>query len=237
MESTIANTTEVKSTEAKKFRKVAICGTAESLPMAPYDDRDWEIWSISCALTYPAFKRYDRLYEMHDRSYWSQSDVLKRIAEAKCEVWMQDAYPEVPMSKRYPLAEVSEGYHKNFTNSIVYMIAHAIYEKVGHIALFGVHMAADEEWGYQRPACEYWLGIAEANGIVVHVQAPTAILKCNYLYGYDKEWTMKRDLAQRKDALKQGEKQLEAQLEQIKQNYWQQQGAIKDVEFIERLIS
>jgi hypothetical protein len=220
----------------KKFRKIAICGTAESLPMAPYDDKEWEVWSISCALTYPAFRRWDRLYELHDRDYWTQTDVLKRINDAKCDIWMQDVYPEVPRSKRYPLLEVSEGYSKNFTNSIVYMIAHAIYEKVNHIALFGVHMAAEEEYGYQRPACEYWLGIAQASGISIHVQGPSAILKNNYLYGYDKEWKIKRDLTNRLDALKQGEKQLSDQLEQVKQNYYQQQGAIKDVDFIIKLI-
>ncbi len=225
------------TTEAKKFRKIAICGTAESLPMAPYDDKDFEIWSISCALTYPAFRRWDRLYELHDRNYWSGTDVLKRLNEqAKCDIWMQDVFPEVPRSKKYPLQEVSEGYHRNFTNSIVYMIAHAVYEKVNHIALFGVHMAAEEEYGAQRPACEYWLGIAEASGISVHVQGPSAILKCKYLYGYDKEWVLKRDMVQRRDALKQGLSQLEAQLEQVKQNFWQQQGAIKDIDFVEKLI-
>ena len=98
-------------------------------------------------------------------------------------------------------------------------------------------MAADEEYGQQRPACEYWLGVAEANGISVHIQGPSAILQCRFLYGYDKEWKMKRDLANRKEALNQGLKQLESQLEQVKQTFYQQQGAIKDCEFMERSIS
>jgi len=234
----VDTSTSAASTAPKKMRKIAICGTAESLPMAPYEDKEFEIWSISCALTYPAFKRWDRLYEMHDREYWSLPDVKDRLLnKAKCEIWMQEAYPEIPGSKKYPLDEISKGFHRNFTNSIAYMIAHAVYEKVGHIALFGVHMAADEEYGYQLPCCEFWLGIAEANGISVHVQGPSAVLQCRYLYGYDKEWKMKRDLANRKDALNQGLKQLEQQLEQVKQNYYQQQGAIKDVEFLERSIA
>lgn len=229
---------DTSTIEKPKFRKVAICGTAESLPAAPYDDKEWEVWSLSCSLTYPAFKRWDRIYEMHDKEYWGHPDILKRLNEqAKCDIWMQDVYPEVPRSRKFPLAEVAEGYHNNFTNSIVYMIAHAVYEKVSHIALFGVHMAADSEYGEQRPACEYWMGIAEANGISIHIQGPSAILQCRYLYGYDKEWKMKRDLTNRKEALGQGLKQLETQLENIKQQYWQQQGAIKDCEFMERSIT
>lgn len=229
-------TKEIK--EVKKLRKVAICGTAESLPAAPYEDKDFEIWSLSCALTYPAFKRWDRIYELHDKEYWGTTDVLDRLnKKASCDIWMQNVYPEVPRSKKYPLTEVSTGYHQNFTSSIVYMIAHAVYEKVNHIALFGVHMAADEEYSQQRSGCEYWLGVAEAHGISIHIQGPSAILQCRYLYGYDKEWKMKRDLANRKEALTQGLKQLESQLEQVKQTFYQQQGALKDCEFLEKSIS
>jgi hypothetical protein len=52
----VDTSTSAASTAPKKIEKIAICGTAESLPMAPYEDKEFEIWSISCALTYPCLQ-------------------------------------------------------------------------------------------------------------------------------------------------------------------------------------
>ena len=45
------------------------------------------------------------------------------------------------------------------------------------IGLWGVDMKAEDEYAYQRPNIEYWLGIAEGKGIKVHIPEASPILK------------------------------------------------------------
>ena len=92
-------------------------------------------------------------------------------------------------------------------------------------------MGAEEEYSFQRPACEYWLGAAEALGIKVDVVGKdSSVLKCHTIYGYDREWTFMREARQRLKELQIGEKELNGKVEEYKKHYWQQQGAIKDVQ-------
>lgn len=222
-------------------RKVAIVGTAESINEAPYDQPDWEIWGLGVDLTYPQFKRWSRLYEMHDKDYWNKPDIIGRLNKANCIVYMQDKYPEIPQSEKFPLEEVTKGYHANYTSSIAFQLAHAAYEartlkNISHVSLFGVHMMADEEYSHQRPACEYWLGILEALGVEAQVGGAGSILKCAYTYGYDREWKMISDLSIRKQQMQNGLAELERRLEEVKSNYQQQMGAIKDIDWTIRRI-
>ena len=157
------------------------------------------------------------------------------------DMWMQENYPEIPHSKRYPVEEVMKGLHPNFTSSIAYMLAHAAYEQktfknIGQLVLYGVHMMADEEYGYQRAGCEYWLGILEARGVEVLVAGAGSVLKCTFSYGYDKEWKMLSDLSKRKQQLNVGLKELQTKFAEIQSHVSQQEGAIKDVDWTIRRI-
>lgn len=237
----IEKKTTKKPAVKKKLRKIAVVGTAESISEAPYADKDWEIWGLGVDLTYPQFKRWDRLYEMHDKEYYTKPEIVERLNKANCTVYMQKHVDEIPLSVEYPLEEVSKGYHKNFTSSIAFQLAHAALEArelgdIIHVALFGVHMMADDEYGHQRPACEYWLGVLEGLGVSTHVAGNGSILKCNFVYGYDKEWKILSDLVVRRQMLDNGLTELEKKVEDIKANYEQQRGVIKDVEWMIRRI-
>ena len=233
---------KVKKAETKveSKRKIAICGTADSLPSAPYADNSWTIWGCAPCLTYPHFKRWDLLFEIHDEDYVADKVITDRLKRADCRILMQRHFDEIPKSEPLPLKEMSDGYHKNYTNTIAMMIAYAVYEQkvfndIELMGVWGVNMGAEEEYSFQRPSCEYWLGIAEAKGIKVEIHGEnSAVLKCNTIYGYDKEWTWMREARQRKKQLEIGEKDLAQKVEEMKQHYWQQQGAIKDVQYFLR---
>ena len=95
-------------------RKIAIIGTAESIDQAPYEDKTWEIWGCAPALTYTQFKRWDVVFEMHDREYWSDPKILGRLNEtAGCPVYMQDHFKEIPKSKKYPLDNFCQLHNSN----------------------------------------------------------------------------------------------------------------------------
>jgi uncharacterized protein YdbL (DUF1318 family) len=64
------------------------------------------------------------------------------------------------------------------------MVVHAIFEGAEEIGIYGVDLLQDEEYAYQRPGCEYWIGVARGLGIKVHVPRSCAVLKASYVYGY-----------------------------------------------------
>jgi hypothetical protein len=76
---------------------------------------------------------------------------------------------------------------KYFTSTISYMIAMAIKAGYQEIHLYGVHMSASEEYGSQRQACEYWLGVAEGHGCKIFIPVESEILHTPYIYGYELE--------------------------------------------------
>jgi len=231
---------KVKVIKAEPKRKIAICGTADSLAAAPFADKDWTVYICAPCLTYTTTKRWDLVFEVHDENYVTDKVIAERLNKADCTVMMQKHYEQIPKSEPYPLEKVAEGYHKNFTNTIAFMIAYAVYEHklhgdVAEIGVWGVNMAANEEYNFQRPSCEYWLGIAEANGIKVVVHGDnSAVLKCHTIYGYDREWMFMREARTRKKQLEIGEKELNQKVEEMKQHFWQQQGALKDVDWFLR---
>ena len=219
-------------------KKLAIVGTASTLPGAPYDDEDFEIWSVAQAVSYPAFKRYDVLYEMHTEGYWRDPDVLKRLQDTHAPTMvMQDQYDEVPGSVRYPIEEILK-YRRYHTTSITYMLAWALHSflTVGmpsHVALFGIHMEAREEYTTQRPCCEYWIARMEQAGIDIML-AGGKVLAATGLYGYENYdpacWTMRQRIGELRGGFNQrAQEELEAQLKKHEQI-----GAIKNAEWVLR---
>ena len=169
---------------------LAIVGTAPTMQGAPYTDEKFEIWSVAQAVSYPAFKRYDVLYEMHTEGYWKDPPVLKRLQETKAPIMVMHKHnPEIPGSVPYPIELMTAKYRRYHTTSITYMLAWALHsflmtKKPYHVALFGVHMEAREEYTTQRPCCEYWLARMEQAGMDVFM-AGGAILASQGLYGYE----------------------------------------------------
>ena len=223
-------TTGAPSSEGA-LRKIAICGTADSLKAAPFGDKSFEIWGVSPCVTYPAWKRCDLLFELHPRSYWEQVNadgqyVIARLNGADCPVLMQDHYDAVPKSIKFPIDEVTGRYYRNYTSSIAYMIAYAIHEGAGHIALFGVHMAADEEYGSQRAGCEYWIGVAQGLGIDVWNHPESSVCACKFQYGYEPENPVLAELRKTKEGLELGMEQVLAQEQEQHDQRMKNQGAI-----------
>lgn len=92
-------------------------------------------------------------------------------------LYMQEAY--FPFSERYPFEEVSATVGDYFNSSIAYLLALAIHEGADRIGLWGVDMLDAEEYGYQRPNCEYLIGFARGRGIDVVVHETSPLCKFN----------------------------------------------------------
>ena len=168
---------------------LTILGTADpTRAMAPYGDENFEIWGCHVCCVYPDVKRIDIQFEMHGPGYWKRPEILKRVQEQTVPIYMQNVNPEIPNSMRYPV-EIFDHYRAYSTSTISHMLALAYHsfvmtERPKHVALFGIMMLAEEEYGEQRPACEYWLGRMEGVGMDIMINPGSAILVAPGLYGY-----------------------------------------------------
>jgi hypothetical protein len=172
-----------KTVEKLKPKQVCILGTAETMVDAPFDDKEWDMWSVASVLGNHGLKRIDRLIELHDKDSWGPR--IGEINESGARVWMKKHYDEIPLSVEFPIDAILEKFRRYFTNSVSYLIALAIMEGYTDIGLFGVHMATATEYASQRPSCEYFIGYAEARGINIWIPDGADILKAARLYGYE----------------------------------------------------
>lgn len=179
-------------------RKVAICGFAESYKLAPFDDPTVEIWGLNELWKY--VPRWTRWFELHDAETLgiTKRDLsegeekrhlawLSRPSEGK-PIYMQPQFCDgrFPAAVPLPLERLIETFGRYFTSTIGYMVGLAILEGFPWIGLYGIDLASDVEYPYQRPNTEYLIGIARGQGKTVVVPESAAILKAGHLYGYEK---------------------------------------------------
>jgi hypothetical protein len=105
-------------------------------------------------------------------------------------VWGFDLPKDMPGAKMIPHAPLRQKYGDFFfTSTVAWMFAMAIEcmritedeEKV--IGLWGVDMAATEEYGYQRAGCQYFAQLAQGLGITMYVPPESDLLTPPPLYG------------------------------------------------------
>ena len=191
-------------------KKVAICGFASSSRnSAPFGDDSFEIWGLNSL--YAMIPRFTRWFEIHPKEHFVKDlnraelkqigvdhyDWLKKQPgpgeKDYAPIYMQEHYPEIPASVPWPRQAINdwttamfgpEAELDYFTSTPGEMVALAIFEGFGEIHVYGVDLLQSEEYAYQRPGCEYWLGIARGLGIKVVVPHSSALIKASYVYGY-----------------------------------------------------
>src|SRR5260370_23643322 len=98
---------------------------------------------------------------------------------------MIQRYEEYPNSIRYPIEDaVRLAKRDYFMSSVSYMVALAIMEGFQEIHLFGINLAIGDEYFYEKPNAEWWLGLAQGMGIKINVPLASALLKQYKRYGY-----------------------------------------------------
>jgi len=233
------------------LKKIAILGSApSSVNLAPYSDPSWQIFGCSPGV-YAVAPRVDAWFELHR---WEPGVIGKAATQVpwfspeyvawmskQPNVWMYDAVPEIPGSKRLPVDDLTAKYGTYFfTSSIAFMLACAIEDiledraitgDMGQISLYGVDMAANEEYGYQRAGCQHFILLAIDLGIEVYVPPESDLLRPMPLYGISESshWMIK-NTARRKE-LEGRLAQANNQLEQAKHSIAFLQGALDDMKY------
>ncbi len=223
-----------------RMRKIALLGTAPTWQAAPFDDPTWEIWGIfGVALV---SKRLTRLFELHDKSiiepmvkqfspdgrYW---DVCKKMGADFCT---KDAYEQAPEATRFNFDKKIEKYGKYFASSASWMLAEAIDQNPAEIAIYGINMAADEEYAHQKPSLSYLIGWAKAQGIKITIPSSSELMALTHMYGVEAPPRFLSSLAQRKHEVNQALAVAKSQLLTSQLQIANAEGAANQLQWIEQ---
>jgi hypothetical protein len=179
---------EIPAKPEAKLKKIAIVGTApSSCADAPYDDDSWEIWTLGANVENG--KRITRLFELHTQHVLEEAGswagLFPYLEKHGENVILGHENSQLPNATPFPKDEIIARFGSYFTSSIAWMIGYAILQKPDCIGLWGIDMMGDEEYGQQRPCCEYLLGIARGMGIVLTMADESPVLRSERLYAFE----------------------------------------------------
>jgi hypothetical protein len=175
--------------------KVAVVGSAAHCVQAPFGDPSWEIWGCNGA----GLPKWDRWFELHDMAVvQSQPGHWDWIKAQTKPVYMQYNHDEAPATVTFPLEAMTQKYGTwFFTSTISFMLALAIEEGASEIALYGVDLAANEEYAHQKPGCRFFIQTALLKGIRVTGPAEAEVFVPGKVYGYGKPHPLAHKVAAR----------------------------------------
>jgi uncharacterized protein YjbI with pentapeptide repeats len=230
--------------EGRPEKKIAIVGFTASRELAPWGQDGWEIWVCN---NLPKFcpDQWHRLYDLHDiatiqgdpeHAGFIAGQTIKTINGQDVNLngrpvvcWNPQA--DWPTATRYPKDQITDTFGRYFTNSISWMIAHALVEGATELHVYGVDMATGTEYAAQRPSCEYMLGVAVGAGVKVHVPVQSDLLKVAAMYGAEDDSALRAKIAERQKELRQRQAQVQANLQQAQLQNAQLQGAIETTDY------
>jgi hypothetical protein len=171
--------------------RIALLGSApSSYKLAPFGDVTWEIWGCS-PQNYSA-PRVDAWFELHnlDRKMVPGNEPYLQAITKHPRVYLAAADHRIPQGLIYPKDEVYKFFgNPQFLDSFMqsqvsYMLALAIMQKPETIGLWGIDMAAGDEYATQRPGCHFFFIEAEKRGIEIVAPPQSDILEALPPYGY-----------------------------------------------------
>jgi hypothetical protein len=218
--------------------KIALLGShPASMKLAPFGDVNWEIWA--CSPQNYAAPRIDAWFELHslDRKWVPGNEPYIQVLGQHPRVYIAVPDQRIPNGIIYPKDEILSLYPKMhrgmFSSSVAWMLALAIEQKPEEIGLWGVDMAAGNEYEYQRPGCHYFMGVAEEAGIKITVPPQSDLLEVHPLYGYKEQWRSYWKTKARKQELSGRIEALDQKLAAAEHEKLQLVGAMQSIQYEE----
>lgn len=170
--------------------KVALIGFSESSRhLGPYEDETYEIWGLNQVNR--MIPRADRWFDIHhnwDEHVVEGTDHLGFLQAFPGPIYMTQRIKTIPNSVRFPIEDcIAITGLDYFQSTIGFMMALAIRDGFKTIALYGIDLVCGEEWDYQKPNAEWWIGYALGRGIEVLTSEKSALCRQSYRYGYESE--------------------------------------------------
>lgn len=233
------NTQPAKSSKqavAEMNPTVHIVGFAPSWKETPWDSGA-DLWGMNALHKVAGDRPWSRWYQLHDIDTHHPQDKdehIEWLANAGIPIVMWAEHIEkykVPNAVPYPREQVVNHFGGYFTNTVSWMIAHAIAEGRKKIGVYGVDMAQDSEYAHQRPSCEFFLGWAKGAGIEIDVPESSDLLKTPILYGVETPGPLRRKMMRRQKELAERRQQIEGQINQLTEARHQVLGALEDTQY------
>lgn len=233
----MAQTTKSRKAKAGP-RTVYIVGFAPSWEETPWGEPDAAYWGMNNLhiVKDAAKKPWTAWYQLHDIDEHHPDDAPQHIGWLNAQdfpVVMFDKHMDerVDNATPYPEKEITERFGEYFTNSVSWMIAAAIAEGFEKIAVYGVDMAQDSEYGHQRPSCEYFLGWAKGLGIDLEIAKTSDLLSSPFLYGLEDGGPMRRKFEARLKELTERRETIAGQMQQAQLQIANLDGALEDTRY------
>jgi len=223
-------------------KKLCIIGSAPSMANAPYEDKSFDVWAISGAVHSESLHgdvelatdenkwndvhRVDVFFEMHKKEY--HPECLAKLATCGKPIVMLKREASIPTSEAYPVEEVAEALGEEFSSSVAYMFALAIYRGYEEIRFYGIYLMHETEYMSQRPGFKYYLGVARTKGIKVWAEEATRLTCPAWRYGYDDIDRICRVIEERKKSMEDQMNKQKQVVEDARQVFFQFRGAAQD---------
>ena len=156
--------------------------------MAPGRQPELQGHDVIYGLAWDAQIRHNctHLFEPHTNDWYlpNKPSYVDEVDDLELPVYVQTSgrfeneldMPELPKELDY------------LESSFAYMLAVAILKQPEVINVYGIRMAADEEYAYQRANAEYLIGYARGKGIEVNVHNSTVCEYSRYFKQYPKRY-------------------------------------------------
>lgn len=219
--------------------KIALLGGApSSCQLAPWNDDTWEIWA--CSPGNWNSPRVDAWFEMHslDRKDCQGNEPYIHALRTHPRVYVSKLDARLPNAILYPFDEVVPNYGGRFVQSFMqstvsYMAAMAISQlrKDDYLGVWGIDMAAESEYDYQRPGVHFFFNEAQKRDIQIVAPPQSDILEPLPLYGYKEHYPMYWRQKARKIELQQRLREAEQKEAEARNTVIAMRGAIGDINY------
>lgn len=221
----------------KQELKIALIGSApSSIRQAPYHDPTWQVWGCSPGAygVVPA-GRSNIWWELHvyePGQPWFSPEYCQFLKNHP-KVMVAEKVADIPNGEVLPVDYLLKKYSPYFfTSSIAWMMATAIEMGATKIGLWGIDMAATEEYEAQRAGLHYFALIARQKGIEVGVPKTSDLFRPRFLYGIDEIKHSHIKIRARREELSTRLRDAESRFEQAKQEVQFFKGAMDDLNYM-----
>lgn len=184
-------------------RKVAIIGFTVSREDAPWGDPSWELLGMNNLHRFlKPEQKPTGWFDLHapdvvvsdpEHVEWLKTSPVPKWMWPRC---IQPDYRNVTPYPRDTLDVLYRDFlncfgWRYYTNTISYAVSLVLASflpgllrgEPAELALYGIDLAMDSEWAFERPSAEYWLGLADGYGTRIHIAERADLLKCGFRYG------------------------------------------------------
>ena len=166
--------------------KVALVGGCpNSEYLAPFSDKEWDIWVHGNQMNRHENRRVSRIFEIHDDLSEHPPQYAPWIAEKKIPMIVGRNFPiKADHISVFPFDKANAIMGQHLTSTPAYMMALAIIEGATEIGIYGVDMSVDDhEYFHQRPTMYAWVGYARGLGIKVTIPKESSLFIDKYVEG------------------------------------------------------